>query len=1119
MQDTNGFISSLIRQMSAQAPAQTTQQISRLTAPQPAPTLDPGDPVAQTLAAMHSEGSLPASAPAHAAMPAESQVHGLMQNLMHNSAAAGDSGVGMRTLAMIGDLLDAPRHAVQSLVGTDQNQMDEAYKRLAEMTPAPSSTQMLQMAMAGMGGGPGVAKFLEQVSSGQDTERRWSPTTVKIAGDTLTDPTSYIGVGIGKGLLKAGVKAGVPLAVEKGLKLAAEGDEAAAAALGAIGDMVVKGVQMGLFKAPNFALAQKFPELPMWTEYAHNTTAMGDALQWLENKGLDLNVLQSGLQQGTLKLQDVVDQLPTQLAAEIDPKQLRQAITGTQTIDREVAYQGYKKWLMKDMGLDNPNKARNFYTQFTDWWKQQALASLSYIYSNSKSGILGSLLENGPGGAARTAADLVDNAGHILAGRPFNTDRAMELASATGAPIPKSLHEMADNALNATSGPANARTLLGSKTRDALLGAGVGALGAYADDQNPIVGALAGAGAMAALPKVASRIRKSSQGVETVLRESGWVEGMSKDLARNILDMNAEIASILTKPGARASGTAVSQNFLDQIAQHISDQGGQVSSDALRAHLLNNVRVTPQRVEEATRALDDALYAASQNGVKTSNAFNFDYQDLSNVERVITQVAPFSTWYLKAIPFYTKQGFQHPVLANLVTSKAETSAQMQSDRNLPSRFAGTLPNQAQGGLMSAIVGRPLEAFSDPLAALLPFGGAARDIQNMQFEDRPDADPIKIILGYLGAAGLGLNPAISTGLQVAGIGSDMSDPSNSSLLRWGGPLGGATALAGRAVGAATGETPDWYINPSRGVQKIIDTVRQTGDAATHGGQGRQVLDGTELAIERRVDELALKQTGKPIGSDDPAIAPYMRAKVNKSGPIWQQASTEVHQERGTQSLLGFVSPDLRPDAVLTPEEAKIRLAKGEALIDPAVAHDLTQAASTRPNDMADPKIVAQVQAANDVVTSITGKPTPQVISDRLANPTNANVAWVSGQIYGWSADQQPLMQGYGSGGSPEARRISNELGMMSHAGEDIAGPDQAALVQANQAGAVNKIGSAPLGSSPSLRGTGPLAAAGKIPQEDQTQIKANDPLLAEYFAWKAINPAKNLEEFLKQKFGK
>jgi hypothetical protein len=1096
---------------------------------------DPNDPVTQALAAMP-PGSIPEQAPVHETMPAESHIQSLMQNLLHNSGQVGDSSVLMRVLAGLGDVLDAPRHAVQSLAGTDQTDMDARYNQIAQKLPAPSSTQMLQMAMSGMTGQGviGPHDFLYQMLAGQDTGRRWSPTTVKIAGDVATDPLSYIGVGLFKGLAKAGAKAGAPVAIQKGLEAAQAGDEAAAAALGAIGDMVVKGVQMGLFKAPNRALAQMFPDLPKWTEYAHNTSAMGDALQWLDHwldrQGSDLPTLQGALSQGTANMTGIMNQLPATLRQRVDPRQLEMALTKMPAStsarnpaswvkttnpaqDIGTAYANYKKWLQADMGLDDPGRAATFYTHFTDWWKQQALGSLSTILNNAKSGALGSLLTSGPGGAARTVADLVDNAGNILAGRQFTVKRAEDLAKQLDVAIPSSLHETASAALASSTGSSATKNLFGSQLRDVGAGAAVGALGAYEDDQNPLAGALVGGATMAGLSKIAPRLRKSFQGVETVLREGAWHEGVSRELVNNMSTMENMLigAMIHGRPGK-----TIDQRTLDDIASMVRSTNGAVNPQVALTYL--NTRGVPQATQDlASHALDDLFQHYSERGVAASNRFNFDYQDLSPVERVLTQTFPFSTWYLKAVPFFTEQGFKHPVLANLVGAKAETSAQMQDERGLPTRFAGTLPDQTQSALISKLIGRPLQAFHDPLSAMFPFAGAAHDIQGAQFDDQQGGIG-QMLSALAGASGLGVNPLISSAAQIAGVtpNSEMGAPSNSSFLRVGNAEGGATALASRGVEAVTGKNPGYYLNPNRGIEAIIDSIREAGDAVRHGGQGRQVTDPMELAIERRVDELALKQTGKPVGSDDAAVAPYLRAKVSKAGPIWQQAANEVHQERGTQGLLGFVSSDLRPDAILTPEEASIRDAKQGALIEPAVAHQITQAASNDPNGVADPKVVAQVKAAADAVVAQTGGQMPQSVTDHLASPTNANVAWVSGQIYDWQTEQAPLMQGYGSGGNPEQRRISNELGLMSHAGEGLSPEENQAQITANQAKAIGRIASS---QNPSLRGTGPIAAAQAIPGQEKATILADDPLLAEYLKWRDVNPGKKLEDFLLEKYGK
>lgn len=1080
--------------------------------------LDPNDPVAQTLATMQAQGQLPDTAPAAQHIPADAPIQGFMQNIVHNSINAQDSSIGMRALAGLMDLLDAPKHALQSAMGTDQADMDARFEQLAQTMPAPRTLELLNPT------GMGMQSFLQRTLAGEN-DRRWSPETLKIIGNIATDPTSYLGVGLAKGAAKEVGKTAAPRIVKQALNAAAKGDEAGAEAMGFIADAIVGGIQKGIFGPINKQLDSLFPELSKWTQYAKTTAAMNDALQWLEHRGLDLNVVQNGLRQGSLTMADVLDQLPKGMQATVDPTHLELALTRmpakqtrsgvakwatsvtAPTTDRLVAYENYKTWLLNDMGLNNPGATRNFYTNFTEWWKQQALASLSYIETNAKGGTFGGLLAMGPGGAARTAADLFDNAGNILRGQGFNTADALKLSAATDVPIPASLHEAADRALNSQVGSSMEKRLTGSVAGDVALGAGVGAFSAESSDQNPVVGALLGGATLGYLPKIATRLRKSSQGVETVLRERGWVEGMSKSLADDLLTLNAEVANALTKAGPKGGKSKVSPGLLNQVVGTIEGAQGQVSADTIRQMLLSRVRVTPQRAEEAARVLDDALYEASRRGVGTSNEFNFDYQDLSPVERAITSVAPFATWYLKAVPFFTKQGIKHPVLASLVQDTNTASADTQKSEGLPGRFTGSLPNQGQSWLISTLVGRPLEAFQNPLAALVPFGSLGRDVNAMQYENE-DADPIKIIRNYLEVGGLSLNPLITTAARTAGIGYDMNDPSNQNLLRWGAPLAGVQALASRGVERATGVNPGLNVNINSGIGKVEEAIREGVVAPATGQAGRQVMDTGELAIERRIDELALRETGKAIGSENAASVPFIRAKADKKGPIWERAKNEVAQEKGVQAVTGFVSSSARPDAILTPEEAEIRQARANPLVAPEISRALDTAAEATPSAPADPQVVAKINEAVAKIAENTGQPTPDMVKARLADPTNANMDWVAKEIYKWEVEQEPVMRGYGTGGSQEQRQIANQTAKMGVAGRGLDPLVQQQLIQANKTANVMR------GKSNSG-----LQAAMAIPGQEREAIIGNDPLLQEYLTWRTMNPGKEVADFLKEKYRK
>jgi hypothetical protein len=139
---------------------------------------------------------------------------------------------------------------------------------------------------------------------------------------------------------------------------------------------------------------------------------------------------------------------------------------------------------------------------------------------------------------------------------------------------------------------------------------------------------------------------------------------------------------------------------MDILTNQIEASGGQIKTSDIRRTLINSVRTTTDRADEITRALDDVLYNASQKGIDLSNKFNFDYQDLSALERVISEAFPFSTWTLKAAPFFAEQGARHPLIGNMVRTERNTSAQEQTQGGLPARFSRH--NPLLDGLLSPV---------------------------------------------------------------------------------------------------------------------------------------------------------------------------------------------------------------------------------------------------------------------------------------------------------------------------------------------------------------------------------------------------------------------------------
>jgi hypothetical protein len=1064
------------------------------------PDFDPTDPVHQTLQAMAAEGSLPQTAPVQGSLPPEGFVNLLMQNLVHNSRAARDEGMMNRAMAAVFDVLDAPRSAVQAYLGFTPEQQRAYLKANPFM---PSAGDLLALASP-----QGMAnRIAPRVAQGQ-SPLQLSPDMSNFAADMLLDPTTYIGLGLFKGAARGAAKVGIKGAPLGALDEMAKMDAAASEAMGKVATTVIELSQKGLLPV-NKALAAKWPELTKWTDYYKTEQDMGLAVQWLTQKVGDLPTMRAYIQSQQGNMTNIMAQLPTDLAPKIDPQHLALVIGGVPqnlramksygakaaknpVTDPQVALEGYRLWLQDQMGLKGPQGAMRAYLDFADWWKKQALGSLNYLLQNFQGGAVAGQMVGVR--ADKTLDAAVDNASNIARGVPFNTAGAQEIARKTGVPIPYTLHEQADRALNAMGGAAGQN----NPVRDSLALGILGGIGA-----GP-AGVVAGAALGAKVGAISDRIRKSSQGIETVLRERGWEEGMTRELVKNMAAMERVVVDALTAPGARASGRPVHQNFIDIITKEIQDNGGQINPADLRRTLVNTVRITPDRADQIVADLDDILYAASQKGVGLSNKFNFDYTDLSALERTIANAFPFSVWLMKAAPFYAEQAARHPLIANVWKSTREESAAEQRERGLPGRFTGTLPMPG-GSILSAILGHPVEPYADPLRGFMPFAGAQQAMARQQYEDPEKQTMIDHVYNALDTLGLSAAPGVDVALRTLGLLGQPDDPARGIYIRGAAPIAGASALASRAVELATGENPGWYVDINKGTQNIETWIREAI-------REQDVTDPIEVQTERRVDELALRETSKPIGSTDAAVAPYVTARRTHRGEIWERAKAEIELEKGVQALSGFVSQNAQPQAILTREEAAIRDVKKQALINPTVVRALDTAAERNPAAVADQKTLDMVIRAVETIAQRTGQPTPSVVEQRLASPTNANLSWISREVYKWEVEQNELVQGYGTGGTPEQRRIGNAVAGMSRAGQDLTPQQRVERIAANRMGAMAQ-------GRKDMSGTGTIAAALAIPEQDRTTIEKTTPNLEEYLAWKKSNPSMDVADFLAQKFGK
>jgi hypothetical protein len=879
----------------------------------------------------------------------------------------------------------------------------------------------------------------------------------EFAAGVLSDPTTYIGLGLAGRGANAAVKLGAQEANPfiQGLRRVDVLDKATSKNTEEAATNLVKLLQSGL--APvNDKLGRVFPDLPKWTEFAQKSKAMTEAVQWLEDRhGLDFRGAQSMWTSGGMS--QLYDQLPTGLQAKVglnDLDALMKNATQAGVTDFPEATAMWTQDFRQGLGIKADSKVVRLYNDFTNWWKRQALATPAYLLGNLKSGLFMGQLEGVPG--QDVLKDILAHKGDIARGADYTIDDAAKLQAASGAPMPAGL--TSDAHLSA------AQTTGANKFTPGLIDVGLGAgIGAASDQDNPLQGALVGAGAGAALVPLAASVRRASQGIETAMRQRAYVKGTSDQLVDSLAAMDDALRTALAQP--RATGSIPSPNFKQALDQVIQQNGGQVSAsltDDLVQRMQNSVRATPDVVNGLRRSLDDILHNASQAGVDLSHKVHFDYQDLSNVERATKQVFPFATWFMKAMPFFAEHVGETPALAKVPIEWNQEAHENRTENGLTGRVEGSLPNPIGTMLRKALTGQQGEVYQNPLEQVIPFAGASRGLSGLDFS----SNPADAALSVLDALGLGIHPALDFATRVSGIrGTDA--PAEGIGLRGAGLVEGLTGVDLNAAGR----------NLEAGLRKNLS--------------GKEPTNLNETAVLKRLDELALQKTGKAIGSGDPAVAPYIRAKAQQSGPLWDAAQQQIKTERGSSAVAGFIDQGLRPGTVVTPEESQIRAASTTSTLDQEVSQAIQSAAKSKPKADAPLEHTHAVLVAVDQILSDTGKEMPPEVAKRLADPTNENLAWISNQIYLHEVDQNPLKAGYRGSGPPEQRRLQNENAAYHTAGQmtDFTGvPNREVLKYA-------------------------LHTA---PQNDQAMMRSASPELDAYLAWKTVNKAGTLEQFLAQR---
>jgi hypothetical protein len=764
------------------------------------------------------------------------------------------------------------------------------------------------------------------------------------------------------------------------------------------------------------------------------------------------------------------------------------------------------RWPEGDMLTDNPYKltidhiAREYQQQYgvkteglgatlrdaTALWKEAQLGgNPGYLITN----LMGILANGALEGISpvKVAADFFTNlGGSVFRNKSVLIPDLANVQAATGINIPHSIVSgaaiLAD--ANATKEFLGRGVTASARIGPLKLGLGGAALGAVAGGLQPepydvagqkrvgdiAKGAATGAVVGLSFPALSEvLLRRIAAGMEAGARENAFLYRFTSGLAPRLDELNKLIdaagyevkagvqnvkqqsvglgqlaqggnaAPVATTASRVATPAAPFANPVDlnSIKNFVASRGGYVHPDWLSENL-QRAGVTAKTAHSVAEAWQTMLDGASKEGEAFAGRIHVDYEKLNNFEQFMAQMAPFSTWANKMTPFYAEHVLSKPSVLFSLLDYAHMSEQYRQERGLPSRFIGSVEDPQINGIVSAIFGRPIRLAWNPIRGFMPFADVGRLASAAPSEDNAFASAYKLLTSL----GPTPHPLIELALRTGGaFGTGEPAPPLFSF--------------GNRVLAATGV--DLNLPGERGEQAIRRTI-----------SGRQPSDLDNFAIDRKVQEIAFRNLGHLPRSGDPASDPYMKARVDQAGPVWDQAKKEYRQEQALRAVFSLGGQTFSPQATLNPEEAAIRQAGkpiyqgGQKLaIDPArypnlddKLHNLliqgkqTEAA---PNEIAYPIRQLATEAFGPVDTwEQNFGAGGTMLKQYYDEGTVGSVDVLYNAVRSAQALARPEMQGFSGGLSPEEAQLSAMMESYSNPGslvQNLSPEAQAALTKA------------------------------------------------------------------------
>jgi hypothetical protein len=242
-------------------------------------------------------------------------------------------------------------------------------------------------------------------------------------------------------------------------------------------------------------------------------------------------------------------------------------------------------------------------------------------------------------------------------------------------------------------------------------------------------------------------------------------------------------------------------------------------------------------------------------------------------------------------------------------------------------------------------------------------------------------------------------------------------------------------------------------------------------------------------------------------------------------VWQQAQSDARAQLAARQIPGFLTQAIQPQALLTPEEAAMRVARTpvqqggqRVVLDPKVTQKLQDALSKQgPTAVTPPELLKPVQ---DAVTQLWGDQPPDIITFYLQDGRLGPVNTARELVGQAQIMANPLAAGYSGGGSPEESRLEEMLSAYNNPGA-LVGKNLSPAAQRKLTEAYSQYSQMPAAFQKKLLAD--HSPTGYWLQQALTardNYKAANPLLGQYLDYLASTGGTgNKKEFLERYFSR